>query len=153
MGLDRPGWVTLSGLPREAEAKARALVARVGARCFGADETGGKGAAAVLVQAEDPASFDRIRAAFPGAALLACGSAEGDEVALVAIRAGADDFLRLNGDPDAAAERLRRHLARRSCVAADDCGFVGTSRAVHGIKALVRRLARSGRTTLIRGDR
>jgi len=153
MGLDRKGAVAFAELPRETEAKARALAARVGAPFFAVEEAGADGAAAVLVAAGAvPRALTRLRAAFPDAALLACAGDGGEEAALAAIRAGADDFLRLSGDADAAAERLRRHLARTAAAATDDCGFVGTSRAVKGIKALVRRLARSGSTTLIRGE-
>ncbi|HEY1606410.1 MAG TPA: sigma-54 dependent transcriptional regulator [Allosphingosinicella sp.] len=153
MGFDHPGWIALWGLSHEAERRARALAARVGAPCFGAGEASGDGAAAVLVGAgQKPGAIGRIRKAFPAATLLACGSEDGEEAALAEIRAGADDFLRLNGDADAAAERLRRHLARQGASCGDDCGFVGTSRAVNGIKALVRRLARSHSTTLIRGE-
>lgn len=154
MGLDRPGCVAFSDLSRDSEAEARALVARVGARWLRAGEAGADAATAILIAAgEPPAAMGRLRAKFPGAALLACGGEGGEEVALAAIRAGADDFLRLGGDGAAAAERLRRHLMRRALsTGEDDCGFVGTSRAVNGIKALVRRLARSGSTTLIRGE-
>ena len=69
-----------------------------------------------------------------------------------AIRAGASDFLCV-GRSDAAVARLEHYLRLpRAGALAGERGFVGTSQAVAGIKALVGRLSRSGSTTLIRGE-
>ncbi len=103
----------------------------------------------------------QARGAFPVARIVAAGPALSPTAVVEAFRAGADDFICNETDPDERAALLQRYLlpdpadeagAKRGDPADDDGGLAGNSVTMRDLRGFIRRLASSSATVLITGE-
>ncbi|MDF2232608.1 sigma-54 dependent transcriptional regulator [Albimonas sp. CAU 1670] len=150
-------------------ARLEALGRELGLRCApiraaadAPDRPDPRAALVICVGPAEAGALARLRAACPGARLIVAAADRGQDAAIQALRAGADDFVSLSGGDADLAARVAHHLSEmRGAAPADEaapdaealrCGLVGASRAIAELRAFLRRVAASEATALIAGE-
>ena len=115
-----------------------------------------------LVQIDAPGGLEVIAAIarlWPDVGVIAAAAGGGVAEAVEAMRAGADDFVDTGAGPDAIARAIRcalhaedGPLVRTPDPSPDDQGLLGATRAMQGVRTLVRRAAAGTATVLVRGE-